>query len=137
VASFIGECNFLEGEIRAVEATGALFSTRSGATFGLSPRPGLRAGMAGIVAIRPEDMTILTDADVVPAGDNAVAGTVRSLTYLGPVSQYEVALEGGQRLLVYEQGQRRGSRRLSEGDRVRVAWPQVAGSLQLQEEKRS
>jgi putative spermidine/putrescine transport system ATP-binding protein len=131
VASFIGECNFLEGEIRTVEETSVLFSARAGATFRVPVQPGLRPGAAARVAVRPEDMAILSPDDAVPTGHASVSGTVRTLTYLGPVSQYEVAVEGGQRVLVSEQGQRRTGRRIAEGDRVRVTWPAEAGSLQL------
>jgi len=136
VASFIGECNFLEGEVQALEAAEVLFRTRSGLHLRLAARPELRVGMQATLAIRPEDMRVLAPADPVPAGHNAVAGALASLTYLGAVSHYEIALEGGQRLLVYEQGQRRGPRRLAEGTPVRVAWPPSAGSLQHERETR-
>jgi putative spermidine/putrescine transport system ATP-binding protein len=136
VASFIGECNVLEGEIRCVEATGVVFSVRGGATFRLPLQPGFRSGAAGRVTIRPEDMTIVGVDDAVSPGDVNLSGVVRTLTYLGPVSQYEVALDGGLRVLVSEQGRRRAGRRIAEGDPVRVSWPVEACSLQLDGEAR-
>jgi spermidine/putrescine ABC transporter ATP-binding subunit len=131
VAAFIGECNFFHGEITAVEDSSAVFAAQAGPAFRLPVRPDFRPGTYGTVAIRPENLAILSGDESVPPGFNVVTGTVQTVTYLGPVTQYHVALDRGYSLLIYEQGGfARQGRRISEGDRVRVAWPPEAGAFQ-------
>jgi spermidine/putrescine ABC transporter ATP-binding subunit len=138
VAAFIGECNFLQGEITAVEAPAIVFSAKPGPSFRLPVRPDIRPGAHGTVAIRPEDLAILAEDETVSPHHNIVVGTVQAVTYLGPVCHYHVALDTGPVLLIYGQGSlaRRGHR-FPEGHRVRVAWLPEAGVFQAETERRA
>ncbi len=130
VMAFIGECNLLRGEIAALDGGSALFAADSGSKFRLVLAPGLRAGVSGTVAIRPEDLLMLSGDQDLPSGFNHLAGTVQIVTYLGPVCHYQVRVEGGDCLLIYEQGGH--GRRVSEGEQVRVAWPVEAGAFRAE-----
>jgi putative spermidine/putrescine transport system ATP-binding protein len=131
VAGFIGECNFLAGAIVEATANHAIFAARPGPRFQLPPRPEFAAGRPGTVAIRPEDLVILTDTEAAPAGVNLAAGVLESVTYLGAVRHFVVTLDAGPRILIYGPGSRaRSPRRLHDGERVRVAWLPEAGVFQ-------
>ena len=133
VAGFIGECNFLSGEITEVCATHVVFAALPGPKFRLPPRSDLAPGVRGSVAIRPEDLLILGDRETAAAGFNVVCGTLQSVTYLGAISHYHVALDDGPTMLIYGSGSRAYSpTRPREGERVRVAWAPEAGNFQLE-----
>ena len=137
VAGFIGECNFLAGEIAKVTATEVVFAGKPGPTFCLPPNSELSAGLRGAVAIRPEDVRILDEEDL-PAGLNVASGIVQSTTYLGAVCHYLVTLDTGPTLLIYGPGGRTRHRtRTCEGRRVRVAWPLDAGVFQPESASRT
>jgi len=91
VADFIGTANVLE----AIAADGG--AVRAG---GLSfpVHGGFAAGQRGVLSIRPERIDFV---DAAEAG--AHAGTVVSGRRIGGQMEYEVALDGGTRLLVHEQ----------------------------------
>ncbi len=138
VASFIGECNFLQGEITGLEESAIIFTAQSGPSFRIGVFPDIRPGVHGTVAIRPEDLTIFAEDETVSPHLNSAKGAVQVVTYLGPVCHYHVLLDGGPALLIYGYGSltRRGHR-LVEGQRVRVVWAPEAGVFQAEKDKRT
>lgn len=90
VATFIGQCNLLDGQVRAP----GRFETTDGRAFGFA---GARAAGPAALCFRPEQARLAATA---PEGMNALPVTVRSVTYLGPATDVEVHSVGGQRLLV-------------------------------------
>ena len=93
VAKFIGESNFFDGRIvgRAgdwwdVESGGA-----GGARFRVPVQDGLGPGRTVRIAVRPEWLD-LCRTDAVPVGENALAGTVRDVVYLGEMMHVVIAL---------------------------------------------
>jgi iron(III) transport system ATP-binding protein len=94
VADFIGKTNFLAGRIRDLAPAGfALLDTAIG-RLAARVRAGAAAGDAVTLAIRPENVA-LAESD----GDNIVAGTVETVTYLGNLLDCAVAV-GDQRIRV-------------------------------------
>ena len=92
VATFIGKCNLLEGRVTGP----GRFELADGLALGFAgPRP---VGAAAL-CFRPEQAVLHTAA---PAADtaNALPVTLRSATYLGPLTEYDVETSTGQRLLV-------------------------------------
>ena len=92
VATFIGKCNLREGRVTAP----GRFELADGLALGFAgPRP---VGAAAL-CFRPEQAVLHTAA---PAADtaNALPVTLRSATYLGPLTEYDVETATGQRLLV-------------------------------------
>ena len=78
-------------------------------------------GRAQPFALRPERIR-LGDG----AADHAVEGTVASVQYHGASTRIEVALDGGQVLLVDRPNDLQGQPRPEPGSRVRLSWAQTA-----------
>jgi spermidine/putrescine transport system ATP-binding protein len=127
VADFVGECNMLPAELRAVEA-GQIRLEVSGvgevmATHGERIAPGAR----GVLALRPEQLRIGNGVAVEPGG-NRFRGTVQSLLYRGDVTLYTVALAAGGRIQALVPNSASGrAAGLEAGAQVEIGWPRDAG----------
>jgi ABC-type Fe3+/spermidine/putrescine transport system ATPase subunit len=135
VASFIGVCNFLPGEVVAVQGSHLRF--RSGAltlTVAADATPAA-PGTRGTLAVRPEVIRILRAHEPPPAGANAAAGRIREITYLGASRHYRVSLDAGPELFVSEQNSG-GSASAAQDEAVVVAWAAEAGAFQIEEGSR-
>lgn len=99
VANFIGETDFIPGQLASVEGERAMVETACGrfeGVLGDTASPPV-AGAEVIVSIRPECWTLSRDQ---PAR-NIVKGRIGEAIYLGEVAQYSF-LAGGRTLRVYE-----------------------------------
>jgi len=90
VAGFIGKCNFIEGR---VAGTGE-FESRDGTRLAFAGAQG--PGDAAL-CVRPEHL-VLGPAST--ANGNRIPVTLKSATYLGPATEYEVVTPAGDQLLV-------------------------------------
>ena len=85
VADFIGESNWLEGEIQ--EAGDQRLVARTGiGDFEASPRAGVQRGMKVWVGIRPEAL------DWAEGGTNVIEAELRQTNYLGEIEEYVLAV---------------------------------------------
>jgi putative spermidine/putrescine transport system ATP-binding protein len=78
--------------------------------------------------VRPEKIRFLADGE---AAEGAVEGTVREVAYLGPVTRYEVELDGGKTLVVLRQNlATSAAEALRVRDRrARLAWREQDAAL--------
>ena len=90
VATFIGKCNLLEGRVTGPGS----FETALGRTMQFA---GTRALGPASLCFRPEQARLSVEE---PEGVNAIPVTLRSATYLGPLTEYDVETGAGRRLLV-------------------------------------
>jgi putrescine transport system ATP-binding protein len=112
VAGFIGSITFFDAQVVAVEDAEVRVEVPAmGGVFVARGRPGLVAGQAVTLALRPEKIAIAKDR---PGGPNTVAGTVRDLAYFGKDSLYRVTLPSGQLVAVHAVN----ARRAGEAERV-------------------
>ena len=117
VAGFIGQTNVFSGTVDSVGGDRTTLRTREGlrveavAREGASPVEGEEAH----AAVRPEKVRFGG------TGDNVCAAEVRQVVYLGASTQYIVELEGGGKLVLYQQNAFDAAGP-SEGDGVSVAW---------------
>ena len=112
VADFIGSITSFDARVVSVlDGTAQVEVPGFASTVAARAVPGLRAGQAVTLAVRPEKISIAKDR---PASGNVIEGTVRDLAYFGKDSLYRVTLPSGQLLSVHAVNARRGS----EGDRV-------------------
>jgi len=99
VAQFIGETNLIRGKVAAKDGGVARISTALGEI--LSARPSAAKPGDGVVcSIRPEALQFACDQ--AGTGATRLRATVKRLTYLGEVQQYDLEGAGGQELRAVE-----------------------------------
>ncbi len=115
VADFIGESNFLEGEITATGETTATVALAGGTSITAALPAGPKLSGKVTVVVRPEHATLGE------AGSGAFDGTLEEAVYFGTDTHFHVRLDGGERFIVREQNVRGGGHALPKtGDRVAV-----------------
>jgi iron(III) transport system ATP-binding protein len=92
VAEFIGETNFIEGQVTGQKDGYCVLQSQAGAIRALTP-DGVAAGTQA-VSVRPESIRIGCGRDDA-AEMNQVEGTLLDTVYLGEFAQYEVEIAGG------------------------------------------
>jgi ABC-type Fe3+/spermidine/putrescine transport system ATPase subunit len=92
VAGFIGKCNFIEGRVAAP----GRFEAANGQVLQFK---GSHAGGAAALCFRPEH-AVLGASGAAGSVGNSIAVTVKAVTYLGPVTEYDLVSDAGDKLLV-------------------------------------
>lgn len=100
VADFIGETNFLDGKVTAVNGEFATLTLDDGHTFMGRAGEGVRAGLLATLSVRPEKMQLLDNR--VNGSTNTYEVDIFSIAYVGSDTRVIINL-GGQRLDVWEQ----------------------------------
>jgi ABC-type Fe3+/spermidine/putrescine transport system ATPase subunit len=127
VADFIGEMNFLDGDISATSAGEFDLVTRSGVVVrgrgDASDRKRARIG------IRPARLSIV--AGQAAGTVNTAKAVVDSKMYLGDEVQVVATLDGGTRMLIREQraGTDDSHDAIRPGDPITIQWEQTAPVL--------
>jgi spermidine/putrescine transport system ATP-binding protein len=133
VAKFIGESNFFDGtteqrnraEGEVAEGNGGSWQVarNGGGRFLVPDHPALVEGKAIRIAVRPEWMDVCRP-DAVPAGENAVGGTIRDVIYLGETMHVIVMVPGcaDVTVAVRNEGQLIKPLPWKRGDQAAVAW---------------
>jgi putrescine transport system ATP-binding protein len=121
VADFLGAVNLFDGRVAAREGLRhRIDSAEVGASFiVLHDRP-LEPGSTVAVAVRPEKIALA--AAPPPGAENALAGTVDSVSYRGEASTYRVAVAGGKLVRVTMPNQARAVGGFAAGDAVSLSW---------------
>lgn len=124
VATFIGETNFLEGEVTETEAGVARVRVAGDHVITVEAPEDCKPGRHVAVTVRPERIDIGRQAPA--SAPNLVAGTIEFVTYLGATASYRVLVPGGQRFHVTQPiaGDRAP---FGEGDAVALWWPPDRG----------
>ncbi|MCB9412850.1 MAG: ABC transporter ATP-binding protein [Actinobacteria bacterium] len=127
VANFLGQSNLFPAAVLEVDGEDIVLEDSDGryrmpmnrVAPSVSPTRGGRV----LVGVRPEKIHIerLAESDATPADGNYVDGTVRSSSFMGVSTQYEVATAGGEIISVFAQNLSARDL-LSEGDPVRLTW---------------
>ena len=89
VAGFIGKCNFIEGRVTGP----GRFEAANGSVLQFT---GAHAGGPAALCFRPEHAVLGASGAV----GNSIAVTVKSVTYLGPVTEYDLVSDAGDKLVV-------------------------------------
>jgi iron(III) transport system ATP-binding protein len=92
VADFIGETNFLEGEVRQAGAGSAWVRTNAGDFQGALADPATEpaVGAKVVLSIRPEVLRLLDE----PAEENTLTGRIGQVTYFGDSAHFEFEAVG-------------------------------------------
>jgi spermidine/putrescine transport system ATP-binding protein len=117
VAGFIGQTNVFSGTVEAADGDKVTLRTREGLRVEAVAREQAppKEGEESHAAVRPEKVRFGE------SGDNVSAAEVKQVVYLGASTQYIVELEGGGKLVLYQQNAFDAARP-SEGDGVTVSW---------------
>ena len=117
VADFIGETNFLEGDL-TTNGSDATLKLDSGHVIHVPADDATDHGDGRTtIAIRPERVQLTTSAD----GADAVPGTIENVVYFGTDTTYHVTLDGGAPFTVRRQNRDGAAQAFSPGDSVAVA----------------
>jgi spermidine/putrescine ABC transporter ATP-binding subunit len=126
VARFIGETNFLHGQLTAVEGNLARVRVSADVEVVVETVRGASPGQAVDVSVRPERIDIGSAAP--PGAANVAVGSIEFVTYLGSTASYRVRTAGEQRLHV-TQPLAAARAPYSEGDTVALWWAPDRGLL--------
>lgn len=121
VADFIGESNFLEGEIERVDSDWATLRLAGVGEVRARPRPDLRVGQRVTCAVRPEKMHLRREA----ASQNSVNvafGEITTQVYIGTDTQFLIRLDENTRISVREQNPDVAGTTFQRGEQVYVTW---------------
>jgi spermidine/putrescine transport system ATP-binding protein len=127
VADFIGEMNFLEGQV--TDASDGTFDLDTGAGVVVRGRGNPSVGQTARIGIRPARLRIATaqsDEKI-----NTARGVVVNKMYLGDEVQVVAQLDGGTRALIREQraGTDASHDAIRPGDPITIQWDQTAPVL--------
>ena len=108
VAGFVGETNFLEGRVKSAEKDGAVVSVGPALVKGAAFPSDLAGGQAAVCSVRPEKIRIAAEASapVEKHGSrmkpNEIRGSIHRITFLGEITQYDIAVNDTLHLKVME-----------------------------------
>ena len=115
VADFIGETNFLEGAVAALDGETAAVDLDAGIRVSAHLPKGFRPAGRVTVVLRPEH------ADLgAPEAPGALPGRVESVVYTGTDTHFQVRLDAGLVVVVRNQSRRGGRGEAALGERVGV-----------------
>lgn len=119
VAGFIGQTNFIEGEIRSFDkASSTAIVDVSGAQIQV-PLPRPIADKHVILAVRPEKLKIVEGYDQPPAR-NELLGKVESVSFLGSVAEYQIKPTGGESTILVRVHEPKPDQLKRQGDKLKI-----------------
>lgn len=92
VADFIGETNFIEGQVTALDSAWTTVSVNDAFTIRAPSIEGVTKGQQVTIAIRPEKINVESAAQVM---QDCVPGRISEVVYIGTDTRYIVELSGG------------------------------------------
>ena len=124
VAGFIGETNFLEGEVVGQANGRATVKLSTGAEISASLPAGVPPAGKATVVVRPEHahMAVADDAA-------SFCGIIENVVYLGTDTHFHVRLDGGDVFIVRQQNSRGASRGFEPGHRAGIVIGSDAAQL--------
>jgi len=129
VANFIGESNFLDGEVRGIGADTVTVILEGDLAVQVARRRGSSQGQTVTVAVRPEKIRLHRDRPSKSA--NALPGEIENVVYIGTDTQYIIRLTNRARLKVREQNLTPllTTVPFSPGDQVIAEWQPESGLI--------
>jgi spermidine/putrescine transport system ATP-binding protein len=117
VADFIGETNFIEANIIAVENDSAVCTIGEELTWQVEAVENKHVGDPVTLALRPEKIMLMSaDSDL----QDGFIGTVEKSIYLGTDTSYRICLEGEICIHVRGQNSITGESRFKDGNKVKL-----------------
>lgn len=121
VADFIGSCNFLNGQIEAIDNGVALVSILDFKKLWVHVSENVRVGDRGVVALRPEHVVLLSSQN--SAGSYiSFEGSIETILYQGDVSLITVRLNQSVLLTLLIPNLSKEGADLTSGQKVTIGW---------------
>jgi spermidine/putrescine ABC transporter ATP-binding subunit len=118
VADFIGETNFIEVRIEAIDGDWMIATSQSIPGIRVPRDSEFAVGERAHLSIRPEKISMVTDSSTFEC---TAAGTVGEIIYMGDITKTYVNLGKGE-VLIVKQHNREGIRQPTQGERVTLGW---------------
>ena len=115
VANFIGETNFLEGEVKKSAKGQATVKLGSGVVIDASTPADMDAKGKVTIVVRPEH------AQLTGEKNGVLKGVLENIVYFGTDTHFHVQLDGGGEFTVRQQNSRSGAKVPEQGARVGIA----------------
>jgi putrescine transport system ATP-binding protein len=132
VADFIGDVNLIEGRVNEAGAGTTIIATAAAGRLRVRSASPTKPGDAVWVALRPEKVRIAHEPPS-SSSENCVAGVVSSIGYLGDLSVYNIALDGGFAIKASVANMTRlVERPITWDDRVWLTWAEDAAVVLTQ-----
>ncbi|MBM3187391.1 MAG: ABC transporter ATP-binding protein [Chloroflexi bacterium] len=120
VADFIGESNFLKGQVLSSERDRLVVEAGGGQVWAPAEDVAAVPGQAVTLTVRPEKLVLVPPEQ---ANGASLTGVVRETVYLGTDTRYVVGLATGETLIARLQNiAGKGLGEFAVGDTVRIAW---------------
>ncbi len=121
-ASFVGGINRLDGVLRIDEGGRCICEVEGLGGFFVEPPTEYRqAGVKGLICLRPEKVTLFSRRP--STIENVVEGTIRSQSYLGTHTQFEVLIKNGGVISVFQQNTQKLAKKVFQvNDKVFMGW---------------
>ncbi|MBS7658602.1 MAG: ABC transporter ATP-binding protein [Candidatus Bathyarchaeia archaeon] len=97
VASFIGQCNFLDGKVTSIEGLKATIETPEGEIKALIPDETFKEGDSVLVVLRPEYIEM---QPIKESSKSFIKGKVRVALYQGGTTRFTIDLPTGKSIIV-------------------------------------
>ncbi|MEN9985753.1 MAG: hypothetical protein RI925_1255, partial [Pseudomonadota bacterium] len=130
VADFIGQCNVLDSEVKAIHGDGSMTIAIKGCgEMKALARDGVTVGQQGWLALRPEKIKLDRELPELP-NEAYFKGRVHDCLYMGDVTLYIVEVGEGVRIEAMLPNSAPGLAKLfDDNDPVEIAWRFDAGSF--------
>ena len=113
------------------DASGAVVECAGGERLRLAQKVDAPPGATLWLAVRPEQIKLTNEA--APSSENAFAGAVTEIAYLGDTSVFKVKLDNGLVLRATAANRTRAAGQpIQRGDRVWLSWPDDAAVVLTQ-----
>jgi spermidine/putrescine transport system ATP-binding protein len=120
VADFIGESNFIEGTVKAVEDNNVLLQVGEARVTVLRGGQSLAPGQEVLFTVRPEKIRLALPGEIVTG---ALSGLVQDLVYIGTDTRYLILLPSGKPIIVRVQdGCGVELNEFQKGDQAQIIW---------------
>jgi spermidine/putrescine transport system ATP-binding protein len=124
VANFIGDTNFLQGQVTKAANGIVEVKLASGAVVSANVAEGLEAKGKVTIVVRPEHASL-----VPPTGPVTLQGTLEHIVYFGTDTHYHVKLKHGSEFIVREQNDRGSSSKWSTGMNAGILFDENAAQV--------
>jgi spermidine/putrescine transport system ATP-binding protein len=122
VANFLGVSNLVDGKVLERGTEIARVETRDGTVSVPCSRMSEAPGEQVRIGVRPEKVELVPASAGVPAGRNALRGTISVASFLGISIQYVITAPGGEELTVFAPNRDGAQPSLGAGQEVLLTW---------------